>query len=102
MWVKRSEWEALLLENESRDRAIKILMEEVKALKFFHDMKEPLGDGNMSLGLYSSKTLHEKIIGKTICTQTIPDLTLEELARFVIDGTPIKRKQEVDVEFRGE
>lgn len=43
------------------------------------------------------KTRHEHplIKERTAWTRLIPNVTHEELAQFVIDGTPIKREQEI-------
>jgi len=37
---------------------------------------------------------------KTYSTESIKDLTIQEFFDFYFDGKPIKRKEEVDVEYR--
>lgn len=37
---------------------------------------------------------------KTVSTDRIPNVTLEELARFVLDGTPIERKTQEQVVYQ--
>lgn len=107
MWVKRSEWERMknTVENLDRLRAGTYydIERAVISLKFLHGMPIMSGEDLPFLTAKSPEEYHQTVSKGYRCqTDAIPDLTLEELARFVIDGTPIKRKQEVDVEFRGE
>lgn len=37
---------------------------------------------------------------KTVSTDRIPNVTLDELARFVLDGTPIERKRKEEVIYQ--
>ena len=37
---------------------------------------------------------------KTVSTDRIPNVTLDELARFVLDGTPIERKTREEVIYQ--
>lgn len=41
-----------------------------------------------------------KVPKNTVSTDRIPNVTLEELARFVLDGTPIERKTKEEVVYQ--
>ena len=48
-------------------------------------------------GRYEIKKRKIKKYNHTMNTSTVPNVTLEELAKLVIDGTPIERTEKVDM-----
>ena len=74
-----------------------------KAHNEIEEEEEYLSFPNGMYGNYEVKKRTIKKYNHTINTSTIPNVTLEELAKIVIDGTPIKRTEKIDMttEFHG-
>lgn len=72
---------------------------ELDTLKNIHTYTDQLGwsygDTHNALRDYIDKKFIEGY-----STKTIKDLTIQEFFDFYFDGKPIKRKEEVDVEYR--
>ena len=67
------------------------------------DEEEYLSFPNGMYGRYEMKKRKIKKYNHATDTSTVPNVTLEELAKLVIDGTPIKRTEKIDMttEFHG-
>lgn len=114
MWIKKSEWEDMKkqvgalkkIHNHDNETDIEngFLPCLPKCAQYYFDHTNITNQiVKMMFQIIDYKLTH--IVDNqlnNINTNTIPDLTLEELARYVIDGKPIKRKKEIDVEYRGE
>ena len=120
MWISKCKW------NEMCDRIDFTSSNLIKTMKLVAELEEKLknyyayekrveklldahicvynGDYQEIRGGNYSKVLKEIIHkSQTSCTNEISDVTLEELAKLVIDGTPIKRTEKIDMttEFHG-
>lgn len=71
-----------------------------KAHNEIEEEEEYLSFPNGMYGNYETKKRTIKKYNHTINTSTIPNVTLEELAKLVIDGTPIERDEKVDVKMK--
>ena len=121
MWISKKMWnemctkldnlESLCANNEITYQRLKnrlvdveIIVENLtKAHNEIEDEEEYLSFPNGMYGRYEMKKRKIKKYNHTINTSTIPDVTLEELAKLVIDGEPIKRTEKIDMttEFHG-
>lgn len=86
MWVKKSEWE------EMKEQVSKIftLQNQIEALNKNHETWTLMPE-RVKL-CWGHKTTQTQ-------TEAIPNVTFEELAQLIIDGKPITRKQEIEVEY---
>jgi len=94
MWISKKMWGSL-------NRRIVELSSEVEALVSLHTDRTCIwfvSNSGRVKGLDHTKALPQ--LNMSVKTETIPDLTVEELAKYVVDGTPIKRKKEIDVEYK--
>ena len=95
MWISKSKW------NEMCDKVNK-QQKKIDELVACHNIYTILkNDGETFFGFeIKEKYSHKEV---TTSTDLVKDVTLEELAKLVIDGTPIKRTEKIDMttEFHG-
>ena len=91
MWISKKKW------NEMRDRLNKhdkSINELIDCHKVNWTPYITYEFGHEEIRLFQNGLTHNTI---TISTDTIPNVTLEELTKLVIDGTPIERKENVEM-----
>ena len=97
MWISKKKWNNLCDNIDINKIDIKLLYNMVNSLLIEHTYKDIVENINY-ISVKDDKHHKEERIcvfatgHKTSLTEHIPDITLEELARLVIDGTPITRK----------
>lgn len=106
MWVKKSEWESMkdrlsVLEGVVLDSAlpkVKTLGTQVDSLMKHHAIVRPDYFTSLSAPPVALCSGHNPTT--LACdTENIEKVSFKELARYVLDGVPIKRKQEIEVEY---
>ena len=108
MWISKKKWEEMCDTIDRNTRNIKLLHWEVNSLLIEHEYSDEIKTVEY-LSVKDSEYHKEKMTytfvtgHKLIDTNLIPNVTLEELAKLVIDGTPIKRTEKIDMttEFHG-
>lgn len=115
MWISKKKWNRMCdkiseieVSFECRDVFIKkldarvvesdgIINGLIEAHNEIEDEEEYLSFPNGMYGHYEMKKRKTKKYNHAMDTKTIPNVTLEELAKLVIDGTPIVREQTIKV-----
>jgi hypothetical protein len=93
MWISKKMW------NEMCDR-IELVEENTRGLIETHteiEAKEKFWSISSKRFYPICDTKMVKKYTHSINTNTVPNVTLEELTRLVIDGTPIERKENVEM-----
>ena len=121
MWISKKKWNeigneldnlsSLCAHNEIANQKLRERLSDAettienltKAHNEIEDEEDYLSFPDGMYGRYEMKKRTIKKYNHTINTSTIPNVTLEELAKLVIDGEPIKRTEKIDMttEFHG-
>ena len=91
MWISKKKWDKLQIESSVFEKFVESHIRETnKALAIL-------------FSYVNEKKLSELLKKENADTKLISNVTLEELAKLVIDGTRIKRTEKIDMttEFHG-
>ena len=91
MWISKKKWDKLQRELSVFEKFVENYIRETNK------------DLTILFSYVNEKKLSELLKKENANTKLIQNVTLEELAKLVIDGTPIKRTEKIDMttEFHG-
>lgn len=91
MWISKKKWDKLQRESSVFEKFVENYIRETNK------------DLTILFSYVNEKKLSELLKKENANTKLIQNVTLEELAKLVIDGTPIKRTEKIDMttEFHG-
>lgn len=102
MWISKKKWNRMCNKVADLKYLVNQLDVTVEKLSKAHDEVngETLFSYNMKTGIrYRQDSSYTHKV-PTTSTNLIPNVTLEELAKLVIDGTPIERDEKLDVKMK--
>ena len=91
MWISKKKWNKLQIESNAFEKFVE------------NHIRETNKDLAILFSYVNGKKLSELLKKENADTNLVPNVTLEELAKLVIDGEPIKRTEKIDMttEFHG-